>query len=365
LTTVAATDTGLTVPAADERGVPLFLRGLWYFACASDDLRAGRSLAKTVLGEPVLLVRGGDGVAYALLDICPHRGIPLHFGTVRGREVECCYHGWRFGADGRCTDIPSLVEGQPLDPARIRVRTFPLAERQGVIWIFMADGGAEQTRPLPEPPTLPDVGAGHLHIRERMSFPCAIDHAVVGLMDPAHGPFVHRSWWWRPARSAHLKEKRFVPSELGFTMARHRPSSNSRAYKLLGGTPETEIAFRLPGIRIEHVRAGSNVLVGLTATTPVTATETEVNHLIYWTMPWLTPLAPFLRPFARTFLRQDRDVVVMQQEGLKHRPPLMLIDDADRPAKWYFRLKRAFAQAQADGSAFENPVRERTLRWRS
>jgi phenylpropionate dioxygenase-like ring-hydroxylating dioxygenase large terminal subunit len=348
----------------DDRGVPLFLRGLWYFACVSGDLRAGRSLAKTILGEPVLLVRGSDGAPFAMVDICPHRGIPLRYGNVIGSEVQCCYHGWRFGADGRCTEIPSLVQGQPLDPARIRVRTYPVAERQGVIWIFMAASGATD-EPLPEPPSLPDVDSRDLHIHERMSFPCAIDHAVVGLMDPAHGPFVHRSWWWRPARSAHLKEKRFVPSELGFTMARHRPSSNSRAYKLLGGAPETEIAFRLPGIRIEHVRAGGNVLVGLTATTPVSETETEVNHLIYWTMPWLTPLAPVLRPFARTFLRQDRDVVVMQQQGLKYRPSLMLIDDADRPAKWYMRLKREFATAQAEKRPFENPVRERTLRWKS
>lgn len=356
---------GADAAATDERGVPLFLRDLWYFACASGDLRTGQMLARTILGEPVLLVRGNDDVAYALLDICPHRGIPLHFGTVRDSEVECCYHGWHFRGDGRCTAIPSLIEGQPLDPARIHVRTFPLIERQGVIWIYMAATDSDTTAPLPEPPLLPDVDAPALHIRERMSFPCAIDHAVVGLMDPAHGPFVHRSWWWRPAKSAHLKEKRFVPSALGFTMARHRPSSNSRAYKLLGGTPETEIAFRLPGIRIEHIRVGNNVVVGLTATTPVTTTETEVNHLIYWTMPWLTPLAPLLRPFARAFLRQDRDVVVMQQEGLKYQPRLLLIDDADTPARWYFRLKRAFAQSRADGQPFENPVRERVLRWRS
>jgi phenylpropionate dioxygenase-like ring-hydroxylating dioxygenase large terminal subunit len=357
--------TGDDAWATEARGAtPAFLRGLWYFACASQDLLTERALAKTILGEPVLLARGVDGAAFALLDICPHRGIPLHFGRVDGAEVECCYHGWRFGGDGRCTAIPSLVEGQPLDPARVRVRTFPVAERQGVIWIFMAEARNVPT-PLPEPPSIPDVDGRLPHIRERMMFPCAIDHAVVGLMDPAHGPFVHRSWWWRPARSTHVKEKRFVPSDLGFTMARHRPSSNSRAYRLLGGAPETEIAFRLPGIRIEHVRAGKNVLVGLTATTPVTATETEINHLIYWTMPWLTPLTPLLRPFARTFLRQDRDVVAMQQEGLRHNPSLMLIDDADRPAKWYFRLKRAFAAAQAEERPFENPVRERVLRWRS
>ena len=92
-------------------------------------------------------------------------------------------------------------------------------------------------------------------------------------------------------------------------MVRHRPSSNSRAYKVLGGTPETEIRFQLPGVRIEHVQAGRHRFCGLTAVTPIDSERTAVNHVIYWTMPWLTPLKPLLRPFARAFLEQDRRVV--------------------------------------------------------
>jgi phenylpropionate dioxygenase-like ring-hydroxylating dioxygenase large terminal subunit len=60
-----------------------------------------------------------------------------------------------------------------------------------------------------------------------MIFSCGPDHAVVGLMDPAHGPFVHRAWWWRSRRSIHEKEKRFEPAPLGFRMCRHAPSANS------------------------------------------------------------------------------------------------------------------------------------------
>jgi phenylpropionate dioxygenase-like ring-hydroxylating dioxygenase large terminal subunit len=198
-----------------------------------------------------------------------------------------------------------------------------------------------------------------------MIFPCHIDHAVVGLMDPAHGPFVHRSWWWRSRRSIHEKARRFEPAPLGFRMARHRPSSNSAGYKLLGGTPTTEITFNLPGLRIEHVSAGRHTLCGLTAVTPINTHETRVNHAIYWTMPWLAPLKPLLRPFARAFLGQDRRIVERQQAGLEGDPPLMLIDDADTQAKWYYRLKREYARAVVEGTPFENPVTERTLRWRS
>ncbi len=345
-----------------------FLRNLWYFALPGGRLARGRTLPKTMLGEPLLLGRDRAGRPFALVDICPHRGIPLSYGRFDGAEIECCYHGWRFDTGGRCTAIPSLVEGQTLDLSRIAVRRYPCREAQGNIWVYMGDGGAEggdERGALPEIPMLADMAGRPARIAESMLFPCAVDHAVVGLMDPAHGPFVHQAWWWRTRKSVHAKAKKFVPSERGFTMARHKPSSNSRAYRLLGGRPETEIRFQLPGVRLEHVRAGKHVMGGLTAVTPISATETEVNHVIYWTMPWLTALTPVLRRYARAFLDQDRQVVIKQQEGLAHDPRLMLINDADMPAKWYYQLKHEHAAAEAESRPFENPVEERVLRWRS
>jgi phenylpropionate dioxygenase-like ring-hydroxylating dioxygenase large terminal subunit len=318
-------------------------------------------LARTLLDEPLLLGRARDGKPFALVDRCPHRAMPLSHGGFDGAEIECCYHGWRFNSEGRCTAIPSLVDGAQLELSRIRAKRYPCRELQGNIWVYF---GAEDG-PLPEPPTVPEIGDRPPRLSAEMIFPCHVDHAVVGLMDPAHGPFVHRSWWWRSRRSIHEKARRFEPAPLGFRMVRHRPSSNSAGYKLLGGVPTTEITFSLPGVRVEHVSAGRHTLCGLTAVTPIGARETLVTHAIYWTMPWLTPLKLLLRPFARAFLEQDRRIVEMQQEGLKGDPPLILIDDADTQAKWYYRLKKEYARAQAEGTPFQNPVPERTLRWRS
>ena len=338
------------------------LREMWYFALPGSALRAGQMAPKTMLGEPLLLGRDGSGAVFALRDICPHRGIPLRYGRFDGAEIECCYHGWRFAPDGHCTAIPSLVEGQSLDLAKIRAKAFPAREVQGNVWVYV---GEADPAAAPEIPVVPDLGERAPGLFESLRFPCAIDHAVVGLMDPAHGPFVHRSWWWRSRRSIHAKEKPFGPAPYGFTMLRHAPSSNSNAYRLLGGKPETEITFRLPSVRIEHIRVGSHVVANLTAVTPITASESEINHAIYWTQGWLTPLKPLLRPFVRKFLRQDRDIMVMQQGGLRYEPPLMLIDDADRQAKWYYRLKNEYRRARAENRPFENPVKERVLRWRS
>ncbi len=335
------------------------LREMWYFALPGSALRPGQMAPKTLLGEPLLLGRDNAGGVFALRDICPHRGIPLRYGRFDGAEIECCYHGWRFRPDGRCTAIPSLVEGQSFDLSKIRAKGFPAREVQGNIWVYV---GEDDPATAPEIPVVADIGERAPGMFERLSFPSAIDHAVVGLMDPAHGPFVHRAWWWRSRRSIHEKAKPFAPAPYGFTMVRHAPSSNSNAYRLLGGKPETEITFQLPSVRIEHIRVGTHVVANLTAVTPISAAESEINHAIYWTQPWLRPL---LRPFVRAFLRQDRDIMVMQQGGLKYDPPLMLIDDADRQAKWYYRLKNEYRRARAENRPFENPVKERVLRWRS
>jgi phenylpropionate dioxygenase-like ring-hydroxylating dioxygenase large terminal subunit len=340
-----------------------FLRDIWYFAMPSAALKPGEMRDKTLLEEPLVFARTTEGKVFALRDICPHRGIPLSDGWFDGKEVECCYHGWRFAPNGHCTCIPSLTEDQTMDVDAIRVRPYPVEERGGGIWVYMSSDPRGRTAPKVAPPDLPEVTAHGPGLTERMIFPSHIDHAVIGLMDPAHGPFVHQSWWWRSRRSIHEKAKRFGPADYGFAMLRHQPSSNSAAYKLLGGTPTTEIRFRLPGIRIEDIEVGTKRVCNLTTVTPIDRETTEIHHMMYWNVGWAAALKPILRIFARNFLGQDRDVVVKQQRGLKYDPNLMLINDADMQAKWYYRLKKAYG-GWSEGE-FQNPVRETTLRWRS
>jgi len=339
------------------------LREAWYYAAPSRSLRRGRLLAKVMLGESLLLGRDTEGAVFALRNLCPHRGMPLSAGNFDGCEIECCYHGWRFDRAGHCTAIPSLVAGQHFDLRTVSVPAYPVREIQGNIWVFFG----KQPDAAPEIPVvdgLHDSAAPELV--ETMRFTAAIDHAVIGLMDPAHGPFVHRAWWWRSRRSAHAKAKAFVPSDWGFTMSRHAPSANSRAYRLLlGGDVETEIAFRLPSVRLERIWAGRYAVANLTALTPVDDRTTEVNHCIYWTAPWLGALKPLLRPYVRAFLGQDAAVMTRQQQGLAFDPLLSLIDDADTQARWYFRLKQEYRRAREEDRAFVNPVRARMLRWRS
>ena len=348
------------VQIADDAATPL--REAWYYAAPSRRLRRGELIARVMLGEALVLGRDADGAVFALRNPCPHRGMPLSEGRFDGREIECCYHGWRFATSGACTAIPSLVEGQSFDLRSVAAVSYPVRELQGNIWVYF--GTAPET--APEIPHLGGFGdEAEPNLVEHVRFAASIDHAVVGLMDPAHGPFVHRAWWWRSAASIHEKAKAFAPSPWGFTMTRHTPSKNSRAYKLLGGAPETEIAFRLPSVRIETTWAGRHRLCNLTAITPIDDRTSEINHCIYWSARWLSGLKSVLRPYVRAFLHQDRAIMERQQKGLALDPPLALIDDADTQARWYYRLKREYRRARAEGRSFENPVEPRVLRWRS
>lgn len=344
---------------------PFFLRNIWYYAMPSTALSCGSMQAKLLLGEPLLFIRRGDGSVFALRDVCPHRGIPLSCGRQVGDEVECCYHGWRFAGSGQCTHIPSLTGHEGITPGNIQVRTYPVHESAGCLWVYMPEGRTVLAKEaLPPPPAIPDFTTSPQLVKT-LHFPCYLDHAVIGLMDPAHGPFVHQSWWWRSRRSIHEKAKSFGPENLGWAMRRHKPSSNSFAYKILGGAPETEIRFQLPGIRIEHIVAGDKRVVNLTTVTPLDAQNTEINHSIYWNWPLLTLAKPLISRFAERFLGQDRDVVVKQQQGLQHEQNLMLIRDADTQARWYLQWKNEYARAQQEQRAPVNPVPETVLRWRS
>jgi len=344
----------------DEADAPL--REAWYYALPSRLLRRGMRLAKTMLDEPILLGRDRDGIPFALRDLCPHRGMPLSAGNFDGSEIECCYHGWRFSTDGQCTAIPSLVAGQQFDLARVAVPQYPVREVQGNVWVYFGDDPTAAPA-VPLVPGFDDRIAPKLVAR--VISVAGFDPTVIGLLDPAHGPFVHRSWWWRPARSFYEKTKQFAPSPLGFTMLRHASSTNSRAYRLIGGAPETEISFTLPAVRIDHTRAGRHTIANLTTITPLEGNLSEINHCIYWRAPWLSVLKPVLHLFVRAFLRQDRDIMARQQQGLRFNPVLSLIDDADTQVRWYYRLKQEYRRAAAEGRAFANPVGSHTLRWRS
>ncbi|HEV2113448.1 MAG TPA: Rieske 2Fe-2S domain-containing protein [Terriglobales bacterium] len=378
-----------------------WLYGFWYPALRSERVRGMQMAKAMLLGIPLVLGRKRTGEPFAMRDSCPHRGIPLSYGQFDGERVQCSYHGWCFEPrSGQCLEIPSLTSHDKLKVDRIFASAFLCEERDGFFWVFMPEPGsgrmaanaespsaaeaapfsaASSARPfkadLPPVPRVPTFSDKYVLTHLAAELPCSVDHGIIGLMDPAHGPFVHQSWWWRSRHSIHEKEKHFEPIPNGFRMSAHAPSANSAPYKLMrlsgakaGEKVETTIDFVLPNLRFETVRCGEGWFSTLTTVTPVTANHCRIDVRAAWNIfRWATPLVlPIGRFFGKKFIRQDQQTMEQQAEGLKHNPNLMLIDDADRPAKWYFALKQAYLEARRNGREMQHPMSGPvTLHWRS
>jgi len=381
----AIAETSASELTVEDRGM---LLGFWYPALESNVVRGHDLKPSMLLGVPLVIGRDARGRAFALRDSCPHRGMPLSAGRFDGQTVECSYHGWRFeGATGQCREIPSLTSRDKLRVDRIFAVSFPCEEQDGYFWVYVPEkrGGAYLTgaagaaerpeRPgaadaVPPCPRLPVFSERYRITHLAADLPCHVDHGIIGLMDPAHGPFVHQAWWWRSRSSIHEKEKVFEPVPNGFRIRAHTPSSNAAFYRILGvyGEPiTTKIEFVLPNMRFEEIRCGPKWFSSRTTVTPVDPVRCRINFCAAWNVFRSVPfIEPLFRIFGRQFIGQDQRTMERQAEGLKHNPNLMLIDDADRPAKWYFQLKQAHSESRRTGRPFEHPIPGPvTLRWRS
>lgn len=164
-----------------------FVRNAWYVAALPEEL-SEKPLGRTILDTPLALYRQPDGVVAALLDICPHRFAPLSDGILVNGHLQCPYHGLEFDGGGQCVHNP---HGNGARPASLNVRSFPVVERDALIWIWPGDPA------LADPGAIPDFGCrvdpayrtvgGYGHVD------CNYKLLVDNLMDLGHAQYVHRA----------------------------------------------------------------------------------------------------------------------------------------------------------------------------
>jgi nitrite reductase/ring-hydroxylating ferredoxin subunit len=106
----------------------------WYGVAVSEGLEPGTSAGTRLFDKEIVVWRDSDGAAHAWEDRCPHRGMRLSFGFVRGDRIACLYHGWQYDAAGRCRYIPAHPDLKV--PETICVTTYPCRERLGMVWVY-------------------------------------------------------------------------------------------------------------------------------------------------------------------------------------------------------------------------------------
>ncbi|MFL9871583.1 aromatic ring-hydroxylating dioxygenase subunit alpha [Paraburkholderia megapolitana] len=190
----------------------MFLKNAWYVA-ARDKEVTHSLLPVTILDEPVVLYRKTDGTPVALENACPHRMLPLSMGRLIGDELECGYHGLTFDCSGTCVKAP----GAQRIPASAQVRSYPLAERYGLVWIWMGDAQAADPDEIVQIDEWDDPAWGINH-GDAMTVDCHYLYVTDNLLDPSHVAWVHRSSFGNAACEA--EPLKTVVAENGVTVSR-------------------------------------------------------------------------------------------------------------------------------------------------
>lgn len=105
----------------------------WTPVALSQDLPAGAAMPARIAAGSIALWRSRSGRVAAAADRCPHRGMRLSHGFVRGEVLSCIYHGWSYSQAGNCLRIPAHPDLVP--PDTIRVATHPVEEAGGIVWV--------------------------------------------------------------------------------------------------------------------------------------------------------------------------------------------------------------------------------------
>jgi len=161
------------------------LRRYWHPVAASCELKPGVVLPVRLLCEDLALFRTSSGKLGLIDQRCTHRGTSLLLGRVDDDGIACPYHGWRFGTDGRCLQMPAERSGEQ-KLQRGDTRAALVSELGGMIFAYL---GPDPAPLLPRydlyvwDDVLRDVG--------RALIPCNWLQIMENSVDPTHVEWLH------------------------------------------------------------------------------------------------------------------------------------------------------------------------------
>lgn len=167
-------------------------RRYWLPAALSEDVPEPdcAPIRLRILGEDLVAFRNTEGKVGIVSAYCSHRLAPLFFGRNEECGLRCPYHGWKYDVDGNCIDMPNIPATSPVSAAANKIKSYPVHEVAGVVWIYM--GPAEQQPPFPAF-EYARVPKGH-HFNARWLQRTNWSQGMEGEIDTSHINWLHRDF---------------------------------------------------------------------------------------------------------------------------------------------------------------------------
>jgi phenylpropionate dioxygenase-like ring-hydroxylating dioxygenase large terminal subunit len=319
----------------------------WYIVLDSREVKPGKPVGVTRMGEKMVFWRDAQGHLAAALDLCPHRGAAFSIGKVIGDCVECPFHGFQFDPTGRCTVIPANGRSAPV-PKAMKVRAFAVREAHGFVYLWWG----EMVDTYPELPWFNDFGdeADYSYRTGKDHWPVHYTRAIENQMDMEHVPFVHANSIGRGVGTVVDNPRVEWTGPDRFSMyVRYRPDDGqTRANDdPLPADPKSfHLEFIFPNVWQNYLGSKSRIV-------SIFVPVDESNCLLYFRFYQKFVRVPGLRtavdwlsmPMNRFILGQDKRVVVTERPVKTDLRMGEKLIPADGPIVAYRRQREALQSA--------------------
>lgn len=164
------------------------IRDQWYAILESREVKRGKPIGVTRMGEKLVAWRDRQGRVAVMHDLCPHRGVALSVGEVKGDCIMCPFHGFEYDASGRCTVIPANSRSSPA-PKAFQVQAYPSHEAHGFIFIWWGQPKGQ----LSPPRFFDDIDASFSYGSARDAWRTHYSRVIENQLDVPHVPFIHHN----------------------------------------------------------------------------------------------------------------------------------------------------------------------------
>jgi phenylpropionate dioxygenase-like ring-hydroxylating dioxygenase large terminal subunit len=319
------------------------IQNQWYGILQSRDVRRGKPVGVTRLGEKLVLWRADKGDLVCQADLCAHRGAALSAGKLCGDTIQCPFHGLQYDPTGRCKLIPANGRHTPV-PEQFKVLSYPVREVGGFIWVWWGAAQAE----LPPVPFFEDLSEGFTYDTLVDHWPVHYSRAIENQLDVVHLPFVHYDTIGRGNRTlVDGPVAKWDGNEL-LVWVQNRVDDDTRPLRPEEVKPIRGpfLHFRVPNFWMNHISEDLRIVV-------VFAPIDEENTMLYVRFYQRFIRVPVLREIVsffgakvgnRKILNQDKRVVITQRPkktALKMEEKLI---QGDRPIIEYRRRRQALLE---------------------
>lgn len=316
----------------------------WYIVAESHELGLNKVISRSVLGEWLAVFRDNNGKIAALQDKCLHRTAQISRGKVVGGELQCPYHGWKYGSNGSVTHIPSM--GPTFKAGSKCARAFEVIEQEGYIYVRLSSEKSDV-----KPFSMPCHGErGYTTIRLQNLFKNNVTNCAENFVDIPHTTFVHPKIF-RDAK--HEKFGAHIVREDGRVKVTYKNEKKNFGWfswfinpsgEEIGHTDE----FFVPNITSVHYRfGGKNHFIITSQSVPLNENETLVyTDLTYNYGIWTLPSRPLVKWQAQTIIDQDVEILDNQMKTIKKYGAHFQNSPADIIHTWIESIQEEVAQGR-------------------